>query len=77
MESKKSLNLYGIRTHDVRIISIVALPTRPDRTNLVAGSKNLYRGEERAAYPSFLGNYVSGCSSRWQCNVNLENLIYL
>ena len=52
MESKKSLNLDGIRTHDVRIISIVALPTRPDRTYLVAGSKNVYRGEERAAYPS-------------------------
>ena len=28
VESKKSLNLDGIRTHDVRIISIVALPLR-------------------------------------------------
>ena len=53
MESKKSLNLDGIRTHDVRIISMVALPLRGlTGPNLVAGSKNVYRGEERAAYPS-------------------------
>ena len=47
-------------------------PTRPDRTNLVAASKNVYRGEERAAFPSFLGNYVSGCSSRWQRNLEIS-----